>query len=398
MSRAASVAVDLGVAARLGWRALRRRLGGTHAAAPDLVGFRSQCEALLARAPAGLIAQHQIIELPATRPPWSPSGWPLEAGDSITSLACGRTLLSRPLDIWVEPSFQLWLRIGEQGPVFRGTRNTHSFVASHAGALQLASYFPGEWASPDGRLATSERDYAKVSGSICVLLIRWCRGIDAADGVAALAAIGDVQGLLAGERERLARAAGESEPAGWRHLWFLGPSEIYRRAPRDHHADAICCSTHRDVAILQHDAELALMPDTRLHWSWKVDALPSSLREDSIPTHDYLSIAVEFDNGLDLTYLWSAALPVGTHFRCPLPTWKDRETHWVVRSGSAELGRWLDESRNVYDDYRIAIGGTVPTRIVRVWLIAVSLFQRGEGRCAYAGIRLSQGNTELKID
>ena len=28
-------------------------------------------------------------------------------------------------------------------------------------------------------------------------------------------------------------------------------------------------------------------------------------------THDYLSIAVEFDNGQDLTSLWSSALPVG---------------------------------------------------------------------------------------
>ena len=44
-------------------------------------------------------------------------------------------------------------------------------------------------------------------------------------------------------------------------------------------------------------------------------ALPGLLREDSVPSHDYLSIAVEFENGLDLTYYWSTALPVGTHLR-----------------------------------------------------------------------------------
>ncbi|MDC6711173.1 DUF3047 domain-containing protein, partial [Leclercia adecarboxylata] len=110
------------------------------------------------------------------------------------------------------------------------------------------------------------------------------------------------------------------------------------------------------------------------------------------PTHDYLSIAVEFENGLDLTYLWSSSLPVGTHFRCPLPSWDQRETHWVVRSGAAELGRWLDEKRPILEDYRAAIGGPDPARVVAVWLIAVSLFQRDVGDCAYAGIALSNAD------
>jgi len=73
------------------------------------------------------------------------------------------------------------------------------------------------------------------------------------------------------------------------------------------------------------------------------------------------------------TWYWSAALPIGTHYACPLPTWAARETHWVVRSGADGLGRWHDERRIVADDYRAAVGA-VPTRIVAVWLIAVSIF------------------------
>ena len=37
-------------------------------------------------------------------------------------------------------------------------------------------------------------------------------------------------------------------------------------------------------------------------------------------------------------------------------------------------------------DYGEKIGGALPTKIVRVWLIAVSLFQRTEGKCQYADI------------
>jgi hypothetical protein len=95
---------------------------------------------------------------------------------------------------------------------------------------------------------------------------------------------------------------------------------------------------------------------------------------------------VEFDNGQDITYYWSAELPVGTAYRCPIPTWTARETHVVIRSGSEGLGQWFDEERDIYRDYLEFVGGPAPARIVRVWLIAVSLFQGKEGECRYADL------------
>jgi hypothetical protein len=74
-----------------------------------------------------------------------------------------------------------------------------------------------------------------------------------------------------------------------------------------------------------------------------MDELLSKVREDNLITHDYLSIAVEFDNGQDITYYWSSELPVGTGFRCPITTWTARETHVVARSGLEGLGQWLNE-------------------------------------------------------
>ncbi len=117
-----------------------------------------------------------------------------------------------------------------------------------------------------------------------------------------------------------------------------------------------------------------------------MEELPSKTREDTLPTHDYLSIAVEFDNGQDMTYFWSSELPVDMGFRCPIPSWAARETHVVARSGLGGLGQWFDEERDVYADYVANIGSPVPGNIVRVWLIAVSLFQHSDGRCQYAGV------------
>ena len=47
-------------------------------------------------------------------------------------------------------------------------------------------------------------------------------------------------------------------------------------------------------------------------------------------------------------------------------------------------------------DYARAVGAP-PARIVRVWLIAVSVFQRGEGICDYADIELVDGERRLKV-
>lgn len=384
---------ELGIAGRLALRKLGRSLKGRLDPAPDIEGFRRHFSAVLKKLPPGTLVDARLVELPATRAPWTGTGIRLDAGDKVTTFAVGRTHLAKPLDIWVAPPFQMWLRIGA-GPVFRGTRASHSHVVGGAGGeLSLASYFPGEWSTPDGRLGTDPADYAKVSGTMLVAVLVWAVPIE--DGLKQLLALGDHQGLVAGELDRLAN--GRQAPDGWKHLWFLGDSETFFRCEIAGRERAIACHTTRDVAILQHDVDLPLAPGLRLEWSWKVDRLPTGFREDSLPSHDYMSIAVEYDNGQDLTYYWSAALPVGTVYRCPLPTWKARETHVVLRSGSQGLGQWQRESRDIDADYAGAIGGARPARVRRVWLIANSLFGRGEGQAIFADMVLVSGDRRIPI-
>jgi Protein of unknown function (DUF3047) len=394
MARASDIAHELGIAARLATRSLRRRLSGGSPPPVSDGEFRAALQPWLATLPAGLLAGHAFHRLPATQPPWFDTGVDLVPGESVTLLADGRVYLSRALDIWVGPSFQLWCRVGVEGPVFRGTRGTHTFVAQRGGRLWLASYFPGEWADPSGRLGTPAAEYAKVSGGLSVLVLRWAPGVDAQTELRRLARDRRAPGLVLAEVERLEQPA--PVPESWDYLWYLGPGEIYRATLAPDGRPAIRCHTHGDVGILRREAHWPLAPGTRLRWSWKVDELPVDLAEDTLPSHDYLSIAVEFDDGQDLTYYWSAALPEGTVYRCPLPTWRDKETHVVVRSGTADLGRWLDEERDLFADYRRILSGDA-REVVRVWLIANSLFQRGHGRCEYASIRLANNERTLEV-
>jgi hypothetical protein len=395
MKSVRQVAHELGIASRL-WMRARRRNGAADAGGVgghDAPG--TELSRILAAAPPGVVRDHRWISVPADRPPWLDTGVDVAEGEQLTWFASGRTYLSRALDIWAGAHFQLWARIGADGTVFRGVRSGHSFAATRAGRLFLASYFPGEWADPTGRLATDPRLYRKVSGGMRVLLIRWAPGVTPLDGLVALARAGDDHGVLADELDRL--TAPVEPPEGWSHLWFLGPSEIFTAGPSSDGRPCIRCDTQEDVAILQKDAPLALTAATRLRWRWRMESLPSDLAEDTLPTHDYLSIAVEFENGQDLTYYWSAQLAPGTIFRCPLPTWARRETHWVLRSGTAGLGAWHEEERALLDDYRAAVGGEPPGRIVSIWLIAVSVFQRQRGRCEWADIVLRDGAETVVI-
>jgi len=383
--------VDLSVAARLGLREAGRWLRGEREPAPDLPRFRKALDRALAAMPAGLVAEHAWIELPAREPPWRDSGLALRAGDESTYFAAGRVVISSTLDIWVTPKTQLWARIGEEGPIQSSSRDANTLRAQRDGKLFFGNYFPNDWKDASGARLRDDGVYAGMAGELWILAVRW-RG-RAEDGLAALAATGDPLGVIASERERV--ALGDPAPAGWRYLWSLGDAELFHASRGPSGECALSCEVAGDVGILQRDAAFALRPDTEIAWRWRVDALPGLLREDSVPSHDYLSLAVEFANGLDLTYYWSRELPVGSAYWCPLPNWKHREFHLVIRSGSEGLGAWHAERRNLHTDALRSFGAH-PGDVVRIWLIAVSVFKRQRGSFRVADIRL-RGEAEEQV-
>ena len=199
---------------------------------------------------------------------------------------------------------------------------------------------------------------------------------DRAPQIGKAAAEGRRRGAVGLDEQLAVHAAGDIE--GMTQAWRHDCRAVASPCPvAEHHPERAIDADMEDRSAVE--------PNTRLRW-WRMDQLPSKTREDNLITHDYLSIAVEFDNGQDLTYYWSSELPVGTGFRCPIPTWTARETHVVARSGLEGLGQWFNEERDVYRDYGEKIGGALPVKIVRVWLLAVSLFQRTKGKCQYADI------------
>ncbi|MGH9645390.1 MAG: DUF3047 domain-containing protein [Bryobacteraceae bacterium] len=247
------------------------------------------------------------------------------------------------------------------------------------------------WADESGAIAGNGELFQRVAGGFDVLVIRWRRDAEAGleqftRGSAHSART--VAGELASVRQP------QQPPAGWKYLWMVGESDVFSEVDQG----VIRCDAADEAAILQKPLSAPFNAGTRLGWSWKIDALPTAGDESALSSHDYLSVAVEFDNGRDLTYFWSAGLAPETSFPCPVSTWRRRETHLVVRSGNSDLGRWMDEDRNLWNDYAKAIGGSRPAGIVAVWLIAVSNFGHGHARCEYRDLELiNGGGTPMRV-
>lgn len=314
--------------------------------------------------------------------PWTQTLGELQAGQQVTFFLNGLWWFSKEHGRWLEPGFVFFARVaGSSSTIHNTMQNTGTLTADRAGRLLIARS-AGEFANPQGDLGVPPAQYQAGQGRVEGVAIVW-KGL-AEDGLLALSAQGDVQGFVRAELQRQRQA--RLMPAGWHNFFAFGDGGIFTEGP----GNRIDCETHKNVGILQYPlADQPLRPGLTLDWRWVVDRLPSHLPEDQILTHDYLSIAVEFDDGQDITYLWSSSLPVGKVFRCPLPGWDVVETHVVQRSGLADLGKPFDERRDLFEDYRHIVGGKA-TRVVRVWLLANSLFMRQIGRCAYRRIAIGQ--------
>lgn len=342
-------------------------------------------------AAAGSLQRYAIVEVAADSAGWIDSGVELRGGESVSLLSAGSAGLAGNDAVSFEAQTLLWHRIRPGGTIAKFPAATTTFTAGAAGRLELVVNFPGAWIDPAGGLAPDWPRQA-AAGAFTVVVLVW-KGA-AADGLGVLAAA-DRSGAAAAERARVLAPA--RLPRGWQPLWRVGETEVYTEiaAAGHQHIACRCCG---DGGIIKYPVDLPLDDSTRLAWNWRMIALPSQLKEDVMTAHDYLSIAVEFDNGQDLSYIWSSGLPAGAHFRCPLPWWDKRETHQVVRSGEGELGRWLEQEQPVLADYRRAVGGALPRRIVGIWLIAVAILQRRRGECEYRNIELRSAGGTMAID
>jgi hypothetical protein len=141
-----------------------------------------------------------------------------------------------------------------------------------------------------------------------------------------------------------------------------------------------------------------------LSWRWKVEgvlARSDPRRKDGDDYSARVYVAFQYDPGaaswwersrfgayrllygryppgLALSYVWESRLPAGTVLD---GAYTGRAKIVVLRSGAAEAGRWVTETRDIYEDYRRIAGGE-PPRIAGIALMT-DTDDTGERTVAY---------------
>lgn len=181
-----------------------------------------------------------------------------------------------------------------------------------------------------------------------------------------------------------AARADEILPAGWRPLTF---KKIDRHTSyalvKDEGITVVRAAANASASGLTREIRIDLKEYPIVKWRWKVSNIlkKGDVRHkegDDYPARIYITF--EYDpakvsvfekakyEGIQLlygeypplaaiNYIWESKAPKGTMIPNP---YTDRVMMFVVESGAARLNQWVDEERNVYEDYRQAFGQEPP--------------------------------------
>lgn len=114
------------------------------------------------------------------------------------------------------------------------------------------------------------------------------------------------------------------------------------------------CNASASGYIAKQSIDLTKTP--RLSWRWKVDNVYSGIREREKSGDDYPArVYVVRDGGFavwrtrSLVYVWASDSPVGSDWPNP---YASQAHHVALQSGTARLGQWQSETRDLRADFK----------------------------------------------
>lgn len=151
-------------------------------------------------------------------------------------------------------------------------------------------------------------------------------------------------------------------PPGWQgQTW--GSPKYDLAVVRDGDRSVLHLRSANDSSTISKEIKVDLARTPVLEWSWKVVTLPrggDSRRKAADDQAAQLYVVwPRFPRAVRsriIGYVWDTTAPIGTVANSEKT---GTVTYVIVRSGPADLGRWVTESRNVAEDFR-AIYGEAP--------------------------------------
>lgn len=203
-----------------------------------------------------------------------------------------------------------------------------------------------------------------------------------------------------------AATPGPALPEGWKPLTFA-KVEKHTAYELVKDGDTVVMRARSEASASGIVRELRIDPRQYpvVRWRWKIGNLleKSDIRSkqgDDYPARLYITFEYEPDKVsfgrrtqyrlgrllfgdipiAALNYVWDGKAPAGTVVD---NAYTDFAKMIVVRSGAQGVGTWVEEERNVYEDYKHAFGGEPP--MIKGVAIMTDTDDTGESASAYYG-------------
>ena len=180
-------------------------------------------------------------------------------------------------------------------------------------------------------------------------------------------------------------------PLGWEgRSWGRAAYDlsIETRAPGDPRKVLHLLSERDNSIISKRIAPVDARVHQVLEWEWRAVTLPAGADSRRAATDDQVGqVYVVFPRfpaaarSRIIGYVWDTTAPAGEMFRSPGSA---MVTYVIVRSGPADLGRWIVERRNVLEDFK-RIYGEEPGEPVEAVTLGIDSNDTGTRAEAYVG-------------
>jgi hypothetical protein len=143
-------------------------------------------------------------------------------------------------------------------------------------------------------------------------------------------------------------------PKGWELNEKSGQADF--SIVTDDGLDALLLRSASTSFSIQKEVKVDITQYPILSWKWKVTTLPKGGDFRKSKTDDQAAqLFLAFSKTKAIVYIWDTTAPEGLMEDAPAPFFMSIKAV-VVRSGPAEMGKWITETRNVYEDYKKLYG------------------------------------------
>lgn len=204
-----------------------------------------------------------------------------------------------------------------------------------------------------------------------------------------------------------AAKVGDKFPPGWKSLIFKKiEKHTHYMLVKDDHTVVVKAVAEASASGLTREIKINPKEYPVVQWRWKVINILKKgdvhkKEGDDYPARIYITFEYspsklsffekekykairllygEYPPLAAINYIWESKSPVGTMVPNP---YTDRVTMFVIESGAAKLNQWVNEDRNVYEDYKKAFGEEPP--MISGVAIMTDTDNTGESTTAYYG-------------